>query len=263
MQAGKGPVLEPDSILALTDEGQRALQVPGTTLTPDALEVLVLVDGQTSLQRLERRARPETRATFLQRAQDLLEKGYVRISADPFGGMIDPGDFFSSPPPPGTPPGASVDRELEFLRRHGYCVNLARQGARRERPASGLNVLVVDDDPDLGALLSKYLKLEGLEVRVVATPEDIVAALRSRPAPDLVLLDVDLPRVSGFHVLARMREHPGLRAVPVIMLTATATREAVLKGLAYGADGHVTKPFKIEALVNAVKAVLGLPFNPD
>jgi DNA-binding response OmpR family regulator len=80
--------------------------------------------------------------------------------------------------------------------------------------------------------------------------------------PDLVLLDVSLPDADGFDILARMRQHPVLRAVPVIMVTAAATREAVLRGIQGGADGYVTKPFQIHPLVRAVKEVLGLKYDP-
>jgi two-component system OmpR family response regulator len=73
-----------------------------------------------------------------------------------------------------------------------------------------------------------------------------------------VLLDVLLPDVDGFEVLLKIRQHPSLRTMPVVMLTAKATRDAVLRGLAGGADGYITKPFEIEALIKAVKVVLGL-----
>jgi DNA-binding response OmpR family regulator len=75
----------------------------------------------------------------------------------------------------------------------------------------------------------------------------------------LVLLDVMLPDADGFEVLLKMRQHPALKVVPVVMLTAKATRDAVLQGLSGGADGYITKPFDVEVLVKAVKTVLGLP----
>jgi two-component system OmpR family response regulator len=87
--------------------------------------------------------------------------------------------------------------------------------------------------------------------------DDIAIGLR-QPLPDLILLDVNLPDVNGFDILAKMRQHPVLKIIPVVMLTAEATRESVLKGLQGGADGYVTKPFEPDLLVNAVKAVLGI-----
>ena len=80
--------------------------------------------------------------------------------------------------------------------------------------------------------------------------------------PDLILLDVGLIDMDGFHVLDRIRTHPRVGKLPVVMLTATATREVALRGILGGADGHVTKPFQIHPLVRAVKAVLGLEYDP-
>ncbi|MDH4191878.1 MAG: response regulator, partial [Betaproteobacteria bacterium] len=86
----------------------------------------------------------------------------------------------------------------------------------------------------------------------------ILAAFREPPRPDLVLLDVTLPDADGFDVLAKMRLHPALKTVPVIMVTAIATREAVIKGILRGADGYITKPFEVDVLLKAVRTVLGL-----
>ncbi len=107
-------------------------------------------------------------------------------------------------------------------------------------------------------MLQIFLKLEGFETRTASNRDEIVAALRAPPLPDLVLLDIRLPDINGFDVLARMRQHPAMKMLPVIVLTAEATREAVLKGLVGGADGFVTKPFQIDRLVKAVNTVLGL-----
>ncbi|MBM3347930.1 MAG: response regulator [Betaproteobacteria bacterium] len=76
-------------------------------------------------------------------------------------------------------------------------------------------------------------------------------------SPDAVLLDVILPDANGFDILARIRQHPVLKAIPVIILTARATREDVLHGLAGGADGYITKPFDPDTLLRGVRAVLG------
>jgi len=67
-----------------------------------------------------------------------------------------------------------------------------------------------------------------------------------------------LPDADGFDILRKIREHPALRVVPVIMVTGNATREGVLKGLAAGADGYITKPFEPDNLVATIRAVLGL-----
>jgi CheY-like chemotaxis protein len=99
---------------------------------------------------------------------------------------------------------------------------------------------------------------EGFEVSVAANRDEVVAGLRQPHLPDVVILDVMLPDVNGFDILQKLKAHPALKAVPVIMLTADAARESVMRGLAGGADGYITKPFEREKLLGGVRAVLGL-----
>lgn len=261
--------LDENAVLALTEDGERELREPGTTLGAVQLEALVLIDGWSTVAQVAKRARGAPREAVRTGLSELVERNLVRIVSGPDSNYIDPGDFFTSKAgradaPAGEQAKAEAEADAEFLRQNGYCVNMARRGAAERKRADGRNltVLVIDDDPDIGALLHKYLKLEGLDTRMAANRDEIVDALRRPPRPDLILLDVDLPGLDGFHVLSRLREHPALSALPVIMLTGTATREVVLKGLLGGADGHITKPFKIHALVRAVKAVLGLKYDP-
>ena len=87
----------------------------------------------------------------------------------------------------------------------------------------------------------------------------LVAEVRRPPVPDLILLDVMLPDADGFDILMRLRQHPVLQHVAVIMLTAKTTREAVIRGMSLGADGYITKPCAPDALMRAVRTVLGLP----
>jgi DNA-binding response OmpR family regulator len=103
-----------------------------------------------------------------------------------------------------------------------------------------------------------FLVLHDFVPRMAANRDGITAALRIAPKPDVALLDVTLPDIDGFEVLLRMKQHPVLKSMPVIMITGKATREAVLKGLACGADGYITKPFDVDVISHAVKSVLGL-----
>ena len=146
------------------------------------------------------------------------------------------------------------------LQAHGFYVSIARRALEPYRPAgaSRLTVLVVEDDPAFSVLLSNLMKLQGFQALTARNRAEVVAGLAQVPAPDLVLLDVRLPDVNGFDILLRMKQHPSLAGIPVIMLTGEATREAVTQGLASGADGYVTKPFELETLVSAIKLVLGL-----
>jgi CheY-like chemotaxis protein len=246
-------------ILALTSEGERHLREPGTELTPKHLELLILIDGHSSAANVIRRARAANRAEARANLLEMIAIGFVRV-AGPDTNYIDAGDYFTSHRAQAE---VLAEADAQFLRTNGYCVNMARQGkARQPTERRDLTVLVIDDDPDIGMLLHKYLRLEGLNTRMAATQQEIEAALSKSPPPDLVLLDVGLRDMDGFHVLKRIREHRRVGKLPVIMLTATATREVALKGILGGADGHVTKPFQIHPLVRAVKAVLGLEYDP-
>jgi len=260
--------LDEKALLALTADGERALKQPGTTLSRAELKALVLVDGMATLERVLKRVKSDARPALRETLMDLIARNLVGTASELPGGMIDAGDFFTRPkgrqPAPGSETRKEADIETAFLRHNGYCVNMARRGAAVKR-ADGhkLTVLIVDDDPDIGGLLRKYLHLENMETRMASDTAGVIAAFRQPPVPDLVLLDIGLPGIDGFDILMKMREHPVLKSVPVIMLTGTATREVVLKGLVGGADGHITKPFKIRALVRGVKSVLGIDFDPN
>lgn len=252
------------TVLVLTKDGERELREPGTALKPEALQALVLVDGLATVGQILKHAGKAAPDSLKDSLNALLRAGFVTFSRGA-GDALDPGDFFTWPAAPADGSGLGeqaqheADSNTDFLRRNGYYVNMARRPAvPMERGAKTVTVLVVDDDPDICKLLRLYLKLEGIEAQTAGNRDEIIAALRRAPLPDLVLLDVQLPDANGFDVLAKMRQHPILKDMPVIMLTASATREAVLKGIANGANGYVTKPFQIHPLLRAVKAVLGL-----
>ena len=267
MQPASGIVRDED-VYALTAKGDRELHRTGTLLTPAELEVLVLVDGSASVGDVVRNA-PGLAPSLAPQAvhaalQKLILGGFLVPKGRAAPDAIDAGDFFETKvhlrPDDATMGHAEADQTHSTLQEQGYYVRISRRAksARAAGAAGAINVLAVDDDPDIGKLLRTCLGLEGFDARIAANRAEIVAALRQPPLPDLVLLDVMLPDADGFEVLARMRQHAALKTVPVIMLTAKATREAVLRGLHGGADGYVTKPFQIDSLMQAVRVVLGL-----
>ena len=181
---------------------------------------------------------------------------------------LDFGSFLAAAPGPSAKALGSARAEASSgtsaLQKEGYYVRIARRAAALPKIAGGAApaVVVVEDEPNLAKFLRQYLAFDGFDVRLAANRAEIIAQLSRPPLPALVLLDVMLPDADGFDILARIRQHPVLKAVPVIMLTAKATRAAVLKGLAGGADGYVTKPFEAEVLIKAVRSVLGMPGDP-
>jgi two-component system OmpR family response regulator len=253
-------------VYALTSKGDAELRGAGTTLTRTELEILVLVDGQSNVARIAKGAKGITPEVARATLGKLSLAGLVVLASELHADALDASGLFDMSLPAAGVAGAKsgaepdADSTLTSLQREGYFVRIARlaAGGPLRKDGSKISIVIVDDDPDLTKMLRSYLLLEGFAPRVAANREEIVAALRQPPAPDLVLLDVTLPDADGFEVLARMRQHPALKAVPVVMLTAKATREGVLKGLLEGADGYVTKPFQIETLIQVVRAVLGL-----
>ncbi|HYM42451.1 MAG TPA: response regulator transcription factor [Steroidobacteraceae bacterium] len=123
-----------------------------------------------------------------------------------------------------------------------------------EPPASDLkpNILIVDDDRALCAMLAEYLGPEGFVIRTAETGPQGLEQL-AHAAVDLVVLDVMLPELSGFEVLRRIRS--GSR-VPVIMLTARGEEVDRVVGLELGADDYLPKPFSPRELVARIRAVL-------
>jgi two-component system, OmpR family, phosphate regulon response regulator PhoB len=116
-------------------------------------------------------------------------------------------------------------------------------------------VLVVDDEPDITALVAYHLAKAGYRVSTAATgPEALKAAREERP--DIVILDLMLPGVSGYDVLAELRRREETRDVGVILLTARREEPDRIRGLSLGADDYLTKPFSPQELSLRVQAVL-------
>jgi two-component system phosphate regulon response regulator PhoB len=122
-------------------------------------------------------------------------------------------------------------------------------------------VLVVDDEPDITALVAYHLAKAGFRVSTAANGPDALKAAREE-RPDVIILDVMLPGVSGYDVLAELRRQDETRDVGVIMLTARREEADRIRGLSLGADDYLTKPFSPAELalrVNALLRRLGAP----
>ncbi|MCW5633785.1 MAG: response regulator [Rubrivivax sp.] len=117
-------------------------------------------------------------------------------------------------------------------------------------------MLVADDEPNIVLSLEFVLQEAGYRVRVARDGQEALDALAAE-RPDLLLLDVMLPRVSGFDVCERIRANPQWRDLRVVMLSAKGREVEVQKGLALGADAYVTKPFAIKELLAEVARQLG------
>jgi DNA-binding response OmpR family regulator len=115
--------------------------------------------------------------------------------------------------------------------------------------------LVVEDDPDIAALIDRYLQKAGFATDVVHSGRDVVAMVRKR-LPDILILDLMLPDVDGFDICRALRSDPATAAIPIIMVTAKAEESDRIGGLELGADDYLTKPFSPNELVARVRALL-------
>jgi DNA-binding response OmpR family regulator len=106
-----------------------------------------------------------------------------------------------------------------------------------------VNILIVDDDPDIVALVKRWLEREGHGVDHVATGPAALKALALEPLPDLVLLDVMLPRIDGFALLKEIRSNERLHRLPVIVMSGFADRdEDIARAMQLGANDYIVKP---------------------
>ena len=119
----------------------------------------------------------------------------------------------------------------------------------------GRRILVVDDEPNIVTALEFLLGSSGYEVQVARTGQEALDALAG-PPPDLVVLDVMLPMVSGYDVCRQMRAAPSWRGVKIVMLTAKGREGEIQRGLDSGADLHLAKPFSTQDLLHKVHALL-------
>lgn len=116
-------------------------------------------------------------------------------------------------------------------------------------------ILVVDDEPDIVALVVYHLAKAGYKVSSASTGTDALA-LANRDRPSLIVLDLMLPGMSGFDVLAKLREDEATAGIAVLMLTARKEEPDRIRGLELGADDYLTKPFSPQELVLRVGAIL-------
>jgi adenylate cyclase len=120
--------------------------------------------------------------------------------------------------------------------------------------SSGFRVLVVDDDPDMSEFLAHMLRAEGMDATTATDGEEGIAKVHAE-APDLVLLDVMMPGLSGFEVCARLKSDEATAMVPIVLVTALDDSASRVRGIEAGADDFLSKPVRREELVARVKTL--------
>jgi DNA-binding response OmpR family regulator len=116
-------------------------------------------------------------------------------------------------------------------------------------------VLIVDDEPNIVLSVEFLMQRDGLDVVTASDGQEAVDLLAST-APDLMILDVMMPRKNGFEVCAEVRADPKFSGMPILMLTAKGREAEMKKGLSLGADAYITKPFSTHELVAKVHELL-------
>jgi DNA-binding response OmpR family regulator len=118
------------------------------------------------------------------------------------------------------------------------------------------SVLVADDEPNIVLSLKFLMNQAGFDVRVARNGEEALAEIEQR-VPDLILLDVMMPKKDGYEVCQTIREHPDWKGMKIVMLTAKGREVEREKGMALGADDYITKPFSTREVVERVRQLLG------
>jgi len=123
-------------------------------------------------------------------------------------------------------------------------------------------VLIVDDEPNIVLSVEFLMQRDGLEVITASDGQEAIDVLASA-RPDLMILDVMMPRKNGFEVCAEVRADPALSGMPILMLTAKGREAEMKKGISLGADAYITKPFSTHDLVAKVHELLNRNHEGD
>jgi CheY-like chemotaxis protein len=170
-------------------------------------------------------------------------------------------DFTRRAPDPVAPTretALQVDAEIGSLRpgQAGNFVCYARAGGSRAQAAPDAPIIVVEDDEVTRKVLERALTLSGYPVRVAADSREFLQLMKKPPLPRLILLDVELPHVSGFKILSLLRQHPQTSAIPLVMLTGRSENKDLLHALSLGADGYLSKPVTLATLRSTLDRLL-------
>ena len=124
-------------------------------------------------------------------------------------------------------------------------------------------LLVVDDEPEINKLVARIFEKRGYRVNAALDGAEALASV-ARDRPDLIMLDLNLPKIDGWEVCRRLKSDPATRSIPIIMLTAAhANVDDAQIGLGLGADEYVAKPFVKAVLLHNVERLLGRPESEE
>lgn len=119
----------------------------------------------------------------------------------------------------------------------------------------GKRILVVDDEPEIHAVLGKLLSKEGYDVESAYSADEAFKSI-TELKPDLIILDIMMPRVSGIEVCNRLKADPATKDIMILIVSARDEQEDRLAGLSHGANDYVSKPFHLRSLVRKIEHML-------
>ncbi len=255
-----------DRSYRITATGKNARASDDTAIPTDYRRLLALIEAKTHFNVIRGRLREYPDQLLKEWLAEIEELGFIETLPAESGEELDFTDHFTAKLATGTgllpqdaerltrvaaEAGTALERSGLFLARERI-VN--RPTATRTPEQT--TVLIVEDDPDQLALADLRVSMAGYAVRVARNAAELLAELRTRQPPDVMLLDVMLPDGNGFDILGKVRSHRKLAMLPVVMLTAKTKGEDIQRGLALGADAYVTKPYSKSVLVDAIRQVL-------
>ena len=131
-------------------------------------------------------------------------------------------------------------------------LRMARQEIRQER----INIMVIDDSITMRKVTGRILERHNIGVVTAKDGLDAVAMLQTQ-IPDLAILDIEMPRMDGFEVLAHVRNQPNLRDLPIIMVTSRGGDKHRERAMKLGVNDYLTKPYQEDQLMQSIRAILG------
>jgi len=249
----------------LTEAGRSASSGADLSVPADYRRILALVKADTHFDVIRGALRRYPDKLIHDWVAELEEMGYLEAVPGEADFDLDFTKILAQPAAPAAVTKEDATRIAAEAKAAGAA--LARQGSwiakdriknrpPHTRAIGETTVLIVEDDPDQLALADLRVSMAGYRVRAASDARELLDDLRTKPLPDILLLDVMLPDGNGFDILAKLRKHPKFALLPVAMLTAKDNPQEIANGLALGADAYMTKPYSKNILVDTIGRIL-------
>jgi CheY-like chemotaxis protein len=255
----------PDRSFKLTDSGKEVRTSQDSAVPADYRRLLALIGDNTHFNVIRGRLREHPDQLLEDWLAELEEMGFIETVPSAADADLDFTELLGTKPGAPSVPAHDDERLKRKVAEAGSALErsglfLARERIANRPPAKRdpqhTTVLIVEDDPDQLALADLRVSMAGYPVRIARSAAEFVNEIRTHAPPNIVLLDVMLPDGNGFDILAKIRHHPKLATLPVVMLTAKTEAGDIRRGLELGADAYVTKPYSKSVLVDAIRQVL-------